>query len=395
MKNVLPKVDFNNTQLAFQARTDKKLKKDYWLFKMVDSPFLTWLGPKLINFSFAIGLPIKGLIRKTIFQLFCGGESLAETVETSKYLASFGVKTILDYSVEGERTEAGFDATCEEIGKTLVHGGKYDEVAFCACKLTGMARIALLEKVQAGKELTEAETAEFERIRQRVDSLSRLAAENNTPLFIDAEESWIQDVIDQLAEEMMEKYNQEKAVVYTTAQLYRHDRLEYIRGLIERSKTKGYVMGIKLVRGAYLEKETLRAKEYGYENPMQPNKEATDRDFNDSVRLCLEHVDRVATCVGTHNEKSSLLVTEILQQKNLPIDHPHVWTAQLLGMSDHISFNLAHSGYNAAKYLPYGPVKSVMPYLIRRAEENTSIQGQSSREVELLSREVKRRKKQA
>ena len=392
MKDVLPKLDFNNTKLAFQARSDKKLKKDYWLFRMIDSPFLTSVGPRMINFSLAVKLPIQGIIRRTLFELFCGGESLEETVKTSQYLASFGVKTILDYSVEGERTEAGFDHTCEEIGKTLVHGGQHEEVAFCACKLTGMARIALLEKKQSGAQLSEKEAAEFERIRNRIDSLSRLAAENNTPLFIDAEETWIQDVVDALAEEMMEKYNQEKHVVFTTAQLYRHDRLEYIRGLIKRSKEKGYYMGIKLVRGAYLEKETLRAKEKGYRNPMQPNKESTDRDFDAAVRLCLDHVDTVATCIGTHNETSSHLVAEILHEKGLQIDHPNVWTAQLLGMSDHISFNLAHAGYNVAKYLPYGPVKSVLPYLIRRAEENTAIQGQSSREVELLSREVKRRK---
>ena len=392
MKEILPKIDFNNTQLAFRARSDKKLKRDYWLFRLVDSPFLTWIGPKLLNVAFAINLPVKGIVKRTLFQLFCGGESLTETVETSKYLASFGVKTILDYSVEGEKTEAGFDATCEEIGKTLIHGGKYDEVAFCACKVTGMASIDLLEKKQSGAALTEQEEADFARVKERMDTLARLAGENNTPLFIDAEESWMQDVIDVLAEELMEKYNQERAVVYTTAQLYRHDRLAYLKMLVDRSKERGYVLGIKLVRGAYIEKETQRAKDMGYENPMQPNKPATDRDFDDAVRFTLDHLDHVAVCVGTHNENSSLLVTKILAEKGLPVNHPHVWTAQLLGMSDHISFNLADPGYNVAKYLPYGPVKAVMPYLIRRAEENTSIKGQSSREVELLAREVKRRK---
>ncbi|MEZ4775731.1 MAG: proline dehydrogenase family protein [Bacteroidia bacterium] len=385
-------LDFNNTELAFQAKSDRRLRQDYRLMKVVDSPFITWLGPRLLNFAFAIGLPVEGVVRKTLFQLFGGGESIEGTVKRSEELAEFGVKTILDYSVEGGNTEAGFDATAEEIARTLIHGGKYPQVAFCACKLTGMARNELLEKIQLKKPLSEAEKSEFQRIQARVEKLAETASLSGTPLFIDAEETWLQDVIDQLAEAAMEKYNREKPMVYTTVQLYRHDRLAYLEKLIERSAKKGYILGVKLVRGAYLEKETNRAKEMGYLNPIQPNKEATDRDYNAAIRLCLEAVSHVAFCAGSHNEASSLLLAELMDKKGVAHTHPHVWFAQLLGMSDHISFNLAAAGYNVAKYLPYGPVKAVMPYLIRRAEENTSIQGQASREVELLAREVRRRK---
>ncbi|MEZ4829383.1 MAG: proline dehydrogenase family protein [Bacteroidia bacterium] len=384
-------LDFNNTELAFKAKSDRRLRQDYRLMRVVDSPFITWLGPKLLNAAFAIGLPVEGLVRKTLFQLFGGGESIEGTVKRMEELAAYGVKTILDYSVEGGNTEAGFDATASEIARTLVHGGTHPHVAFCACKLTGMARNELLEKIQAKKALSQTEKEEFDRVKARVDMLAKTASENATPLFIDAEESWFQDVIDQLAEAAMEKYNKEKPVVYTTVQLYRHDRVAYLRSLVERAAQKGYFLGVKLVRGAYIEKETLRAKEMGYTNPMQPDKKSTDRDYDEAIRICLDAVSHVAFCAGTHNESSSRLLAELMDKKSIPHNHPHVWFAQLLGMSDHISFNLAAAGYNVAKYLPYGPVRAVMPYLIRRAEENTSIQGQASREVELLAREVRRR----
>ncbi|MDX2250066.1 MAG: proline dehydrogenase family protein [Bacteroidia bacterium] len=384
--------DFNNTELAFKAKTDRRLRQDYRLMRAVDSPFVTWLGPKLLNLAFRLRLPVEGLVRKTLFQLFGGGESIEGTIPRSEELATFGVKTILDYSVEGGNTEDGFDATAAEIVRTLIHGGKHPQVAFCACKITGLARNELLEKIQSGKPLDDAEKVEFQRVRIRVEKLAETAFKHKTPLFIDAEESWIQDVIDQLAEEMMEKYNRETPVIYTTVQLYRHDRRAYLENLIEKSHQKNYLLGVKLVRGAYLEKETNRAREMGYLNPIQPDKTATDRDYDAAVTLCLDSIAHVAFCAGSHNEASSLRLAEQMEKKNLPPSHPHIWFAQLLGMSDHISFNLAAAGYNVAKYLPYGPVKAVMPYLIRRAEENTSIKGQSSREVELLAKEVQRRK---
>jgi len=282
-----------------------------------------------------------------------------------------------------------------------LHGGEHEEVGFSACKITGFAAIDLLEKIQeillGGKkieeELSESELAAFERVKGRISKICQTAVEQKTPVFIDAEESWMQATIDMLAEEMMEKYNTENAWVATTVQMYRWDRLDYLRELIHASKAKGYQLGVKVVRGAYLEKETARSIEKGYKNPMQPSKAATDNDFNEALRLCVENIEHVHLCCGTHNEKSSMLLTELMREKGLPNNHSHILFAQLLGMSDHISFNLGHNGYNTAKYLPYGPVKAVMPYLIRRANENTSVAGQSSQELQLLTTEFRRRRK--
>ncbi|MDX1907889.1 MAG: proline dehydrogenase family protein [Bacteroidia bacterium] len=385
--------DFNNTELAFKAKSQARLLRTYWIYKLIDNPFLTKVGPPMLSAALRMGLPVQGLVRDTLFEVFCGGESLPETAATSRYLHAYGVKTILDYSVEGEKNEAGFDATCQEIEATLLHGGQMDEVAFSACKLTGLASFDLMEKMQRGEALSPDEQVSLDRVRARLDRLASTAAAQRTPLFIDAEESWIQDTIDMLAEEVMARYNTQFPCVYTTVQLYRHDRLAYLENLIRRSREQGYILGVKLVRGAYLERENDRAAQLGYPTPMQPDKDSTDRDYDAALRLCVEHIDHVAICAGTHNEASSLYLTQLMADRGLPPDHPHVWFAQLLGMSDHISFNLAHHGYQAAKYLPYGPVKAVMPYLIRRANENTSIAGQSSREMELLSRELRRRQR--
>ncbi|MEM6263024.1 MAG: proline dehydrogenase family protein [Bacteroidota bacterium] len=392
MESTISNLRFDNTQLAFAARTDAQLKKAYWLFKMIGSPALNQIGPPLLSTALKLNLPlVEPLVRNTIFELFCGGTSLKDSVNTSNYLYQFGVQTILDYSVEGEKTEAGFDATCEEIIRTLLHGGKNEPVAFSACKLTGLADFDLMDKRQSGAELSKKEVQQFERVKARLHRICRTAQEQKTPIFIDAEETWIQDTIDELAEEMMATYNQEACWVYTTIQHYRWDRLDYLKGLIERSKSLGYLLGVKLVRGAYLEKETERAREMGYENPMQPSKEATDADYDAALELCTEHIDHVCICAGTHNEASSLKLTQLMAAKGLqPGDHRIIFS-QLLGMSDNISFNLGHAGYRVAKYLPYGPVKAVMPYLIRRANENTSVAGQSSRELELIKTELGRR----
>lgn len=392
MPTVIPKPDFDNTKLAFQAKSDAELRRSSWLMRMVDSPFLTKIGPPLITFAFQLGLPIKGLVRKTLFDLFCAGESLEETAETTAHLAQYGVHTILDYSVEGEKNEEGFDATLQEFIATLEHGSRHEAVAFTACKLTGLASFDLMEKIQAGSPLSEKEQESFQRVQQRLKDLGKATQKYRTPIFIDAEESWIQDVIDNCAEELMRAFNQKKPLVYTTVQLYRHDRLAYLEKLIADSQKEGYILGVKLVRGAYMEKEADRAEEMGYPTPIQPNKAATDRDYDRSLELCIQHIDHVAICAGTHNEASTLKLTELMQEHGIAPDHPHVLFAQLQGMSDNISFNLAHANYNTAKYLPYGPVRAVLPYLIRRAQENTAIAGQSSREVELLKKEMRRRR---
>ncbi len=393
MEHVAQNIDFSNTQLAFQAQSDQKLTRTYWLFRMIDNPFLTRVGPKMLMLGFKLGLPLKGLVKKTLYDLFAGGESLPLTVSKSKHLAEYGVKTILDYSVEGAKNEEGFEETKRQIISTLVHGGKHETVAFSACKLTGLASVALMTNIQEGKSLSKEEEAAFGRVKRRMHEIAVAAREHDLPLFIDAEESWFQNTIDSIAEKLMEEFNREKPLIWTTFQHYRHDRLDHLRTLIQRSKEKGYFLGVKLVRGAYLEKENDRAEQKGYPTPMQPNKASTDHDYNEALRLCVDNIDHVAVCAGTHNERSSALLAAMARDKGLPPNHPHIWFSQLLGMSDHISFNLGHAGYNVAKYLPFGPVMSVMPYLIRRAEENTAVAGQASREVELLRKEVKRRKK--
>jgi proline dehydrogenase len=385
------KLDFSNTQFAFAYKTDAQLKRTYRLFKMLGSNFLSKVGPPLVTFALKLGLPVQGIIRRTIFDIFCGGTSLEDTRGRSLELFQSKVLTILDYSVEGKSTEESFDATRDEIIRTLQHGATDEAVAFSAMKVTGIADAELLAKQDGGRELSKEEKTSLVRGKARLEAICKVAAELGQPVFVDAEESWIQKTIDIWTEEMMETYNQKKPIVYQTIQMYRHDRLVYFRNLIKIATEKGYFIGIKIVRGAYIEKENERANELGYPTPMQPNKAATDRDYNAALRESILHIDRVALCAGTHNEESAALLAVLIDEKGIPRDHPHVLFAQLLGMSDHISFNLAHNGYRSSKYLPYGPVKSVLPYLFRRAAENTSIAGQSSREVELLRKEVKRR----
>lgn len=384
-------LDFQDTSLAFGYKSDKELKRTYRLFRMIDSPFLTKVGPPMVTFALKIGLPLTGIIRRTIFDVFCGGISLKDTSTRSEELFKNKVETILDYSVEGTKSDAGFDETRDEIIRTLEHGAKHDAVAFSAMKVTGIAHFDYLAANDANRTLSGEEIDSLSRSKARLEAICQTAYDLKQPVFVDAEESWVQRGIDRWSEAMMEKFNQEEALVYHTVQLYRHDRLAYLRGLIEQSKEKGYVLGVKLVRGAYLEKENDRASDKGYPTPMQPSKAATDKDYDEALKLCLDNIDHVAICAGSHNENSCLLLAEMANAKGIPNDHPHILFAQLLGMSDNISFNLAHHGYRVAKYLPYGPVKAVLPYLFRRANENTAIAGQGSREVQLLRREVKRR----
>jgi proline dehydrogenase len=392
MQELVQPIDFANTKLAFQAKSNTELRRTYWLFRMIDNPFLTKFGPKLLDLAFRLNLPITGMVRHTLFDLFVGGENLSETARTSAYLAQYGVQTILDYSVEAEKNEVGFEQTKREIIATLVHGAEQEAVAFSACKLTGLASFGLMEKIQAGAQLSYEEQAAYERMQQRLEEIAQAAQHHGTPVFIDAEESWIQDCIDAMTESLMERYNHEQPVVWTTIQMYRHDRIHYLRELIQRSRERGYVLGVKLVRGAYLEKENRRAEERGYPTPIQPSKQATDRDYDAALAFCVRNLDHVALCAATHNEASTRYLLDLMHTYGLPVDHPHIWLSQLLGMSDNLSFNLGHRGYRVAKYLPFGPVKAVMPYLMRRAEENTAIAGQSSRELHLLQQEMRRRK---
>lgn len=385
------KLNFDNTEIAFRNKSKSELNSAYWLFKVMSSNFLTQVGPPVTNLFLNIGLPIQGLIKSTIFKQFCGGETIAECEHTIQQLGEGRVGTILDYSVEGEEEEHVFDFTCAEIIRTIDRAAGDTHIPITVFKITGIARFALLEKLDAKSELSADEKAEFEKVKRRCERICRTAFEKNVPVMIDAEESWIQETIDSLALDMMILFNKERLIVYNTYQLYRHDKLADIKADHLVAKNAGFILGAKIVRGAYMEKERKRAAEKGYTSPIQPDKKSTDNDYNAAVTYCVENISEIGIVCGTHNEASCRVLADLLDTHDIDHNHPHVYFSQLLGMSDNLSFNLSDAGYNVAKYVPYGPVKAVMPYLFRRAQENTSIAGQTSRELDLISREKNRR----
>ncbi|MFN4082537.1 MAG: proline dehydrogenase family protein [Bacteroidia bacterium] len=385
--------DFNNTEIAFKSKTDGELINSYYLFKAIGYNWLVKVGPSLVETAFKIKLPIKRIIKKTVFKQFCGGESIDDCSKAINQLHNFGVGTILDYSVEGEEREEVFEATKNEILKTIEIASKEREkIPFSVFKTTGVARFALLEKVSAGKQLTVDEENEFLKAKERINQICNTAYNNNVRIFIDAEESWIQQAIDDFADEMMALYNKQKAIVYNTIQLYRHDRLAFLKKSHQKAINGNYFLGVKLVRGAYMEKERLRAQEMNYQDPIQPNKQATDHDYDEALKYCIENINNISICAGTHNEHSSALLTQLMQKHQLKPNDERIYFSQLYGMSDNLSFNLSNTGFKVAKYLPYGPVKAVLPYLFRRAQENTSVKGQAGRELSLILQEIKRRK---
>lgn len=385
-------LNFEDTDIAFRNKSNADLNAAYWLFKLISSNILTRVGPPIANFLLNIGMPVKGLIKATIFKHFCGGETIAECEHTIEQLALAKVGTILDYSVEGEDEESVFDFTCEEIMRTIERAAGDKRIPITVFKVTGIGRFALLEKLDAKGVLSAIELEEFKRVELRCIRICSMAFERNVPVMIDAEETWIQRTIDELALDMMRKYNKERVIVYNTYQMYRHDKLADMKADHLIAKASGFILGVKMVRGAYMEKERKRAEEMGYPSPIQPDKEASDHDFDASLNYCIDHIGDIAFVCGTHNEESCRLLAALLDQHQIAHDHPHVYFAQLLGMSDNLSFNLSDGGYNVAKYVPYGPIKAVMPYLFRRAQENTSIAGQTSRELNLIIKEKQRRK---
>ncbi len=363
------------------------------MFKMMNAKWLVDVLSAVAPVAIKLHLPINWAVKATVYDQFCGGESIAGCEKTIKELADYQIGTILDYSVEGKESEKEFDACQAEIIRTIQKAKGDNRIPFSVFKVTGVVRFALLEKLQSGAALSPTEQAEWDRAKARVQAIAAAAHQAQQALFIDAEESWIQDAIDGLVTELMQQFNQQAPIVYNTIQLYRHDRLAYMQQAFVEAKAAGYWYAVKLVRGAYMEKERERAEEMGYPSPIQPNKAASDRDYNEALRFCVEHIEHLAVCSGSHNEESNQLLARLMQEKGLAAGHDRIWFAQLKGMSDHLSFNLSHAGYNVAKYVPYGPVPSVLPYLIRRAHENTSIAGQMSRELSLLVKERQRRSK--
>lgn len=388
---VRPTISFENLEIAFASKSDAELRKMYLIFATLNNNLISDLGIGLANLAFKLKLPVKGIMKRTMFGHFCGGETIAESIQSCRHLAQFGVSSILDLSVEGKGDEESFDNTCEEIYQTLLESAKTDYMPFGVFKVTGLGDYHIMEKIQAGEKLSSEESQAFERMRARVDRLCKAAHDLGLKILSDAEESWFQNVIDDLTYEMMERYNRDRCVVYNTYQMYRHDSLQRLKKAQQVALEKGYLLGAKPVRGAYMEKERERAEELGYTDPIQPNKAATDRDYDAAIAFCVEN--EVHLVCATHNEKSALQLTELVALHSIDPKTDRVYFSQLYGMSDNISFNLAKAGYRVVKYVPYGPVEKVMPYLTRRAAENTSIAGQSSREFELIKKEMKRRKK--
>jgi proline dehydrogenase len=386
------KPEFDNTEIAFRYRTNRELKKANFLFSFMASPLLTKLGIGAAQLSMKWHLPVKGLLKSTIFSQFCGGETLEETAATSENISKYNVDTILDYGVEGKESDAEFDKAVPEFVKAVKYAASQKHIPFISLKVTGFARFGLLEKMNAKQTLTSEEVAEWNRVIGRIDEICKNAAERNVMVLIDAEETWIIEPCNELTEAMMEKYNRKQVVVFNTYQFYCHGTLPFLKYSIEEASKKGYLLGAKLVRGAYMEKERARAAAMNYQDPIQPDKESTDRDYDAGVLLCLQNLDKLALFIGTHNEKSCATAVEYMERNGIEPKNPRVFFSQLYGMSDNISFNIANAGYHVSKYLPYGPVKDVIPYLMRRAQENTSVAGQTSRELLLIQKEMKRRK---
>jgi proline dehydrogenase len=383
---------FNNTEVAFSLKTDAELNRAYLLFKMIDNQPLVRIGTVLTNFAIKAHLPVEGLIRATVFDHFCGGVNEVDCLSVVDKMYTKGVSSVLDYSVEGKEEEDQFDAALRMTLKTIDFAKERAAIPFAVFKPTGFGRLDLYEKVGSKLELSESEKSEWNRVEARFDKVCGEAHRKNVPLLIDAEESWMQDAADDLVAQMMKKYNKEKAIVFNTLQMYRWDRLDYLKKLHQQAKTEGFYIGMKIVRGAYMEKENLRAEEKGYPTPICESKEATDLNYDAAINYMVENLDRMAIFAGTHNELSSYKLMEYLEELKIEKKDSRIWFGQLYGMSDNISYNLSENGYNNAKYLPFGPVRDVMPYLIRRAEENTSVAGQTSRELKLITTERNRRK---
>ncbi len=394
------RLSFNTTQTAFAYKTNKELQAGRFLFGTMNYSWFAAIGVRLTPFLMKTGLPVHGAIRKTIFKQFVGGETLEQTAAVAKKLGEYGVQVILDYGVEAKQGENNFDKARDVFIRVIEYAATQQNIPYISVKITGIAGIDLLEilnsapRLRSGIHDHELEDAKWQRVRERMYDICEKAAEKNIGVLIDAEESWIQDPIDRLSIEMMEIFNRDKCIVFNTIQLYRHDRMNFLKMYHNIAKQRGFMLGVKIVRGAYMEKERARAAQMHYPSPIQQDKSFTDGDFNSAVEYCIDNIEEIATVIATHNEYSNLHAAELLDAKGIPHNHKHIHFSQLYGMSDNITFNLAKAGYSVSKYLPFGPIRDVIPYLMRRAQENSSINGQTSRELLLIKSELKRRRTQ-
>jgi proline dehydrogenase len=385
-------ISFSSTEIAFKIKSNRELRRAYILFKAISKRTLVKIGGVLSQLAIHVRFPISWIVKPTIYSHFCGGETIEDCIPTIRKLSGFNVKSVLDYSVEGGEDPQQIQAALEETLRTVTNAKGNKDIPFAVFKPTAFIVSEVLKKRSSGESLTAEEQKEADLFRQRVDKLCQAAFDNDVRIMIDAEDVCYQHHIDEVVMDMMEKYNRQKAIVFNTYQMYRWDRMDVFREDLERARETGFYLGIKFVRGAYMERERKRAQEEGYPSPIHPEKESTDRDYNAALKFAIENIDRVSIFNGTHNENSSMYLTRLMEQNNIPADDERCWFSQLYGMSDNISFNLAYLGYNVAKYLPYGPVRHVLPYLIRRTEENTSMAGQTSRELSLIMEERKRRR---
>ncbi len=386
------KIDFKNTEIAFISKSNMDLKKAKFLYLVMASPFITKVSKVMTQFAMSIKFPVNWVVKPTIYNLFVGGETIEECEKPAETIAKFNVNSILDYSVEGKESLEDINKALEETLHSIRNAGQIAHIPFAVFKPTAFTTSNVLTKSSAREKLNEEEQKEAENFKIRVNTLCKAAFEEDIPILIDAEDSWYQNFIDETVEKMMQLYNKKRAIVYNTWQMYRHDRLEHLKKTYEKAVEGNYFLGAKFVRGAYMEKERERADKMGYESPICVDKETTDKSYNDALRFSFEKREIVSIFNGTHNEESTLLLADLMQKENVEKNDKRFWFSQLYGMSDNISFNMAKEGYNVAKYLPFGPVKHVLPYLFRRAEENTSVKGQTSRELSLISSELKRRK---
>jgi proline dehydrogenase len=391
-KAMFPDFSFDDTAVAFSYKNNAQLRHAQALFNLINQSWLVRLATTATPLAFKLGLPIKGLVKATIYKHFCGGETLDQCIPVIDTLAKHAVGTILDYGVEAKETEEEFEKSTNAFVRSLEFASKHLSVPFISIKVTGLCAFHLLESLHKGEKLSPTDKEAWSRTEERVDRICAAAAKAGASVMVDAEETWIQKPIDDLTNAMMLKYNRERCVVMNTVQLYRKDRYEFLVNSFEELSRKNVIVGMKLVRGAYMEKERLRAKRLGYDSPIQPSKQAADSDYDRAASFCLNNVERISFCIASHNEFSNFKTATDAAAKNIPTNHPHLHFSQLYGMSDNITFNLAREGYNVTKYLPYGPVRDVIPYLMRRAQENTSVGGQTSRELQLINKELKRRK---
>lgn len=385
-------INFDNTEVALAHKSNKELKGSHFVFSSMSYPWMVKLGTVLTTAALNLKLPVKGLIKKTLFHQFCGGESIEDCRESIQLLGSFNVHTILDYSVEGVKSEDGYNDARDEALRVVAFAAQSNNIPFCVLKLSALGSIDLMTKAHNKEKLTDLEKTRLTYCERRVIAIAQKVYDKGLMVMIDAEESWFQNFVDGVAQRLMEKFNKERPVVFNTYQLYRHDGFDRMKFSLAKATSEGYFLGAKLVRGAYMEKERDRAEEMGYASPIHDTKEEVDQDYNEALKLCVAHIDRMGLCAGTHNENSARHLVDLMESSGLSNSDPRIYFAQLLGMSDNISFTLSSNGYNVAKYVPYGPVEKVLPYLFRRAEENTSIAGQSSREFLLVKKELRRRK---